>query len=132
VPQTKNKIRIMLWRGLACSVAVAAEMGACRRGGSADYCKHYLYQEVVYESCTYRKSEVYFRHPKKNLRNKEIRCDGTQFKNINRVAAATPQFGNMNRINHITRIPDRCDGTQFKNINRVAAATVATVRKSRI
>ncbi len=37
----------MLRRGLACSVAVAAEMGACRRGGSAGFCKHYLYQEVV-------------------------------------------------------------------------------------
>ena len=47
MPQTKGKIRRMFQRGIACRVAVAAEMGAGRRGGSACYSQFNVYQEVA-------------------------------------------------------------------------------------
>ena len=71
MPQTKGKVRGVFRRGLACSVAVAAEVGVGCRGSRANNSQLNLYQEVAYEGNTYRKSEVYIGDTQEGLRDKE-------------------------------------------------------------
>ena len=71
MPQTKGKVRGVLWRGFACSVAVAAEVGAGCRGSRACNSQLNLYQEVAYEGNTYRKTEVYIGDTQEDVRDKK-------------------------------------------------------------
>ena len=71
MPQTKGKIRRLLWSRLACSVAVAAEMGVGCRGSRAYNSQLKLYQEVAYEGNTYRKPEVHIGDTQEDVRDKE-------------------------------------------------------------
>ena len=71
MPQTEGKVRGIFRRGLACSVAVAAEVGVGCRGSRANNSKLKLYQEVAYEGNTYRKPEVHIGDTQEDVRDKE-------------------------------------------------------------
>ena len=71
MPQTEGEIRGVFRRGLACSVAVAAEVGVGCRGSRANNSQLKLYQEVAYEGNTYRKPEVHIGDTQKDVRDKK-------------------------------------------------------------